>query len=113
LLLMTIPGIDVLSARIILSEIGRDMSRFPTAAVLSKKEVSAIRKIMAWRKKRFENSLTTTVTELPDEVRAKTATPRLVRGILEFMSEDGLTFEQIRQMDALNIGSWKIRLKDW
>jgi transposase len=30
LLLMTIPGIDVLSARIILSEIGRDMSRFPT-----------------------------------------------------------------------------------
>jgi transposase len=31
LLLMTIPGIDVLSARIILSEIGRDMSRFPTA----------------------------------------------------------------------------------
>ena len=34
LLLMTIPGIDVLSARIILSEIGRDMSRFPTAAHL-------------------------------------------------------------------------------
>jgi transposase len=29
LLLMTIPGIDVLSARIILSENGRDMSRFP------------------------------------------------------------------------------------
>jgi transposase len=29
LLLMTIPGIDVLSAWIILSEIGRDMSRFP------------------------------------------------------------------------------------
>jgi transposase len=34
LLLMTIPGIDALSARIILSEIGRDMSRFPTAAHL-------------------------------------------------------------------------------
>jgi transposase len=34
LLLMTIPGIDVLSARIILSEIGRDMSRFPTAGHL-------------------------------------------------------------------------------
>ena len=33
LLLMTIPGIDVLSARI-LSEIGRDMSRFPTAGHL-------------------------------------------------------------------------------
>jgi len=34
LLLMSIPGIDVLSARIILSEIGRDMSRFPTAGHL-------------------------------------------------------------------------------
>jgi hypothetical protein len=34
LLLMTIPGIDVLSARVILSEIGRDMSRFPTAGHL-------------------------------------------------------------------------------
>jgi transposase len=34
LLLMTIPGVDVLSARIILSEIGRDMSRFPTAGHL-------------------------------------------------------------------------------
>ena len=31
LLLMTIPGIDVPSARAILAEIGRDMSRFPTA----------------------------------------------------------------------------------
>jgi transposase len=34
LLLITIPGIDVLSARIILSEIGRDISRFPTAGHL-------------------------------------------------------------------------------
>jgi transposase len=34
LLLVTIPGIDVLSARIILSEIGRDMSRFRTAGHL-------------------------------------------------------------------------------
>jgi hypothetical protein len=31
---MAIPGIDVLSARIILSEIDRDMSRFPTAGRL-------------------------------------------------------------------------------
>jgi transposase len=33
-LLTTIPGIDALSARIILAEIGRDMRRFPTAAHL-------------------------------------------------------------------------------
>jgi len=31
LLLTTIPGIDELSAGVILAEIGRDMSRFPTA----------------------------------------------------------------------------------
>jgi transposase len=34
LLLMTIPGIDVLAARIVLAEIGPDMSRFPTAGHL-------------------------------------------------------------------------------
>lgn len=34
LLLMTIPGVDVLSARVILSEIGPDISRFPTAGHL-------------------------------------------------------------------------------
>jgi transposase len=33
-LLITIPGVSVLSAEIILAEIGRDMSRFPTAAHL-------------------------------------------------------------------------------
>ena len=33
-LLITIPGIDVLAARIVLSEIGPDMSRFPTAGHL-------------------------------------------------------------------------------
>jgi transposase len=33
-LLITIPGIDVLAARIILSEIGPDMNRFPTAGHL-------------------------------------------------------------------------------
>jgi transposase len=34
LLLSTIPGVDQLSARVILAEIGRDISRFPTAAHL-------------------------------------------------------------------------------
>jgi transposase len=33
-LLVKIPGIDVLAAWIVLSEIGRDMSRFPTAGHL-------------------------------------------------------------------------------
>jgi len=34
MLLCTIPGVSVLSARVILAEIGRDMSRFPTAGHL-------------------------------------------------------------------------------
>ena len=33
-LLTTIPGVDELSARVILAEIGRDMSRFPSAGHL-------------------------------------------------------------------------------
>jgi transposase len=34
MLLCTIPGVSILSATVILSEIGRDMSRFPTAGHL-------------------------------------------------------------------------------
>jgi hypothetical protein len=52
---------------------------------LSKEEASSILRIMAKRKERFGAPLTDTVSELPDEVRARKATPRIIRGLLEFM----------------------------
>jgi len=64
MLLCTIPGVSILSATVILSEIGRDMSRFPTAGHLlawaglcpgqnqsaGKRKSSRLRKGAAWLK---------------------------------------------------------------
>lgn len=80
------------------------------STLLSKREVSSILNIMAERKTRYGAPLTETVSELPDEVRARKATPRIIRGLLEFMSEDRLTWDQIRRMGALDIGLWKVSM---
>lgn len=80
------------------------------STLLSKQEVSSILSIMSDREKRYGAALTDTVSELPDEVRARKATPRIIRGLLEFMSEDRLTWDQIQQMGALDIGLWKVSM---
>jgi hypothetical protein len=80
------------------------------SALISRKEISAISNIMSERSKKYGASLTDTVAELPGEVRARTAVPRIIRGLLEFLSEDRLTWDQIRQMGALNIGSWTVSI---
>jgi hypothetical protein len=77
---------------------------------LSQEEVQLIHTIMTKRIKTYGNSLTETVEELPKEARAQKATPRIIRGILEFISEDRLAWDQIKQMGALNIGTWKVSL---
>jgi hypothetical protein len=77
---------------------------------LTKDALAAINKIMTQRQKRYGAPLTDTVSELPDDVRARIATPRIVRGLLEFVSEDRLTWDQVRQMGALDIGSWKVSI---
>ena len=79
-------------------------------AYLSKEDVSSISDIMEARLARYGKPLTNTIDELPSEVRARVAIPRIVRGILEFMSEDRLTWDQIRQMKALDLGRWTISI---
>jgi len=79
-------------------------------ARLSKQDVFAINALMSERQKRYGASLTDTVAELPEGVRARIAEPRIVRGILEFVSEERLTWDEIRKMGALDIGSWKVSL---
>lgn len=80
------------------------------SASLSKEDVSSILTIMKERQARYGKPLTNTVDELPREVRARVAVPRIVRGILEFISEDRLTWNQIRQMKALDLGQWTISI---
>jgi hypothetical protein len=80
------------------------------SASLSEEDVSSIWGIMKDRQARFGKPLTETVDELPPEVRARVAIPRIVRGILEFISEDRLTWDQIRRMKALDLGHWTISI---
>lgn len=77
---------------------------------LSKVDISLISKIQEWRQKRYGKPLTDTVDELPPEVRARVAIPRIIRGIFEFLSEDRLTWNQVREMKALDIGQWTISI---
>lgn len=80
------------------------------SAPLSQEDVSLILGIQKERQARFGNPLTDTVDELPPEVRARVAIPRLVRGILEFISEERLSWDQVRQMKALDFGQWTISI---
>lgn len=80
------------------------------SAPLSQEDVSLILDIQKERQARFGNPLTDTVDELPPEVRARVAIPRLVRGILEFISEERLSWDQVRQMKALDFGWWTISI---
>lgn len=76
------------------------------SATLSHADMASISAIMKERVKMFGNPATNTVGELPDEVRARVAMPRIIRGIYEFVNEDRLTWEQVRQMRAFDIHLW-------
>lgn len=76
------------------------------AASLSSEDISSILSISQEHRVRYGKPLIDTVGELPREVRARVAIPRIIRGILEFISEDRLTWNQIRQMKALDLGLW-------
>jgi hypothetical protein len=80
------------------------------SARLSKRELSAIKKIMSKRIKRFGAPLTDTVMELPNEIRDRIAAPMIIRCILQFLCEDRLTRDQVGQMGAFDIGLWKVLL---
>lgn len=78
--------------------------------LLSNEDISAISKIKEWRQERYGRPLTETVEELPLEVRARVAIPRIIRGIFEFLREERLTWDQVRQMKVLDVGQWTISI---
>lgn len=80
------------------------------SAPLTDDEVSSISQFKKKRLLEYGKTLTNSVGELPDAVRARTAVPRIIRAIQEFMSEDRLTWDQIRAMGALDIGFWTVEL---
>ncbi|WP_197464507.1 hypothetical protein [Thalassospira xiamenensis] len=80
------------------------------SAPLSSEDIAAIMAIMARRQERYGKPLTTTVDELPPEVRSRVAIPRLIRGIMEFMSEDKFDWNAIRAIGANQLGQWTIEI---
>lgn len=78
--------------------------------ILTQAEVAEIQAIKQLRFKRYGNAATDTVMELPPGVRARSATPRIMGAILDLMSEERYTLEQLREAQVLDIGSWKIEL---
>lgn len=80
------------------------------AASLSAKDGASIMSKMQEHQDRYSKPMSEMVSELPSEVRSRIAIPRIVNGIFEFLSEDRLTWEQIRQMSALDIGLWRFSL---
>lgn len=75
---------------------------------LSRDDLAMIQAIMKKRYERYGNTATDTVGELPSDIRARVAVPRLIRGILEYVDEDRLSWEQIRQMKALDFPAWTV-----
>lgn len=57
-------------------------------------------------KARYGKAICQVVGELPPNVRASVAVPRIVRALLENMVESRLTWEQIRQRNLLHLGGW-------
>jgi hypothetical protein len=81
------------------------------STALSRQEASSIQSIMSKRLARYGKPATDTVAESPDDVRARKATPRIIRGILEFTSSEWrLSWDQIQRMGALDIGNWKVSM---
>jgi hypothetical protein len=80
------------------------------SACLSRKDVSSIMDIMRKRQAMYGKTLTDKVGDLPSDIRSRVAVPRIIRGILEFLDEDRLTWNQIRGMRALSIGDWTIEM---
>ena len=77
---------------------------------LSNVDLAIIQDIIQKRTKKYGKPVTNTVGELPSEVRARVAIPRLIRGILEYVDEHRLSWEHIRRMRALELTSWSVSL---
>lgn len=76
------------------------------SASLSLEDISAISQREKSFKTKYNNQIVNIVSELPADVRAKVAIPRIVRCILELIAESKLTWEEVRQRNLLHVGSW-------
>ncbi|WP_188130042.1 restriction endonuclease [Roseovarius litoreus] len=73
--------------------------------------LKSIEIIKAKRVEMFNNPLTTTVDELPDDVFAQVAFPRIMRGILEELSDEMRTPAPTLMAEGwFNIGQWNLEI---
>lgn len=76
------------------------------AAVLPEKAIFMILEKQAQHLADYEKPMVAVVAELPHEVRARIAVPRIVRGIFDFQKNSRMTWDEIQRIKALDLGNW-------
>jgi hypothetical protein len=78
------------------------------SALLLRDDVAIMQAKMGERFRRYGQTLTNTVMELPESILGRLAVPRLVRDIVESQQEDRLTHDQMRAEGRFDLGSWTV-----
>ncbi|MBP1060014.1 hypothetical protein JOE51_001481 [Bradyrhizobium japonicum] len=73
---------------------------------LTKEEAASVMLAQQNHWAKYNKRMRDIVLELPNEVRARAAVPRIIQGIHEFRTLDRLPEEQIRALGAFEIGEW-------
>ena len=81
-----------------------------TSGLLTPAHLEAIEAIKDWRQTQYGSSLTTTVAELPDAVRAEVAVPQIVSDILLELDENRAPIERLRAEGRFRLGDWTIAI---
>ena len=81
------------------------------SASIRNDDVLSIYDLMNERKQKFGQPFTDTVDELPQDVLARIAIPRIIRSIIEFKHSSEFTREKARTKDLFSLGLWKIQIK--
>lgn len=76
------------------------------SAPLSPENILAIYERSKTFKANFGNEIVECVGELPADVRAKVAIPRVIRGLMERVAEPQWTWEEMRRKKLFDLGTW-------
>jgi hypothetical protein len=74
---------------------------------ITKEEAASVMKAQQKHLAKYKKPMVPIVDELPNELRARAAIPRIIQSIVEFGSINRLTEQQIRALGAFDVGFWK------
>lgn len=80
------------------------------SALLRPADIEAILAIQKWRVSQYGKPLTTIVDELPDDVLAEIALPRILDQIVSKLNEERIPIEQLQKCGYFDLGKWSIEM---